>query len=116
MDITGLDIVQISAKLAAHAESHITGYKLPKGQSLFQENYLLHFDECRDFIPARYHHHFKAADKFNGFSGFVEAGGQQYVLMLLAGEALTTAYLLSAQSADAEGSAEAIIIADFLRP
>ena len=58
MDITGLDIVQISAKLAVHVESHITGYKLPKGQSLFQENYLLDYSECKEAIPMIPHSNF----------------------------------------------------------
>jgi len=38
MDITGLDIIQISQRMVTYAENHFKGFKLAQGDSLFQES------------------------------------------------------------------------------
>ena len=116
LNIQGLDTAQISEKLSVYVENHIRGFMLSDGESLFQENYLLSFDECKDAIPSKYHHLFTDTDMLNGLSGFIKAGAKQYIVMLLVDEAFTKAYLLSMQGAGAEGSDETVIIADFLCP
>jgi len=55
MDITGLDIIQISQQMTTHVENHFKGFKLPQGDSLL-ESYLLYFDEVKDAIPEQHHY------------------------------------------------------------
>jgi len=114
MNITGLDMVQISRLMAVHVENHVKGFKLSDGDSLFQESYLLHYDEVEASIPEQHRHRFNSADKFNGASGFIEADSQEHFVMLLISEDYTTAYLLSMQGSDLEGNEQAVIIGDFL--
>ena len=112
--IKGLDTVQISIKLSAHVENHIKGFKLPAGESLFQECYPLHFEDAKETIPSKYHHLFTGTDMFNGLAGFIEVDGKQYTIMLLADETHSKAYLLSIQYPDTEGGEISAIIGDFL--
>ena len=114
MDIQGLDTTQISTKLSAYLENHIKGFKLSAGESLFQESYLLCFEDAKEMIPGKYHHIFTGTDIFNGLSGFIEVDGKQYTIMLLADEPLSRAYLLSIQYPDTEGGEISTILADFL--
>ena len=58
MDITGLDIIQISQHMTTYVENHFKGFMLPQGDSLFQESYLLYFDEVKDTIPEQHHNLF----------------------------------------------------------
>ena len=114
--IKGLDTVQISAKLSAYVGNHIKDFKLPVGQSLFQESYLLDYEDTKETIPDKYHHLFADTDMFNGLSGFIDADGKQYTIMLLADEILSKAYLLSIQHQDTKGGEISAIIGDFVCP
>jgi len=111
MNIKGLDMAQISRLMAIYVESHVKGFKLSEGDSLFQESYLLHYDEVE--IPEQHRHRFTSTDKFNGASGFIEVDSRQYVLMILVSEDYSTAYLLSIQGPDLEGNEQTVIIGDF---
>ena len=111
--IKGLDAAQISTKLSVYLENHVTGFTLPVGQSIFQENYLLHFEDVMETIPRQYHHLFTDTDKFSGLSGFIQAN-EQYTVMLLADETLSKAYLLTLQYQDTKGGEISAIIGDFL--
>ena len=112
MDIKGLNTVQISQQLAVYLESHIQGFKLSEGESLFQENFTLHFQEVKENIPTQHHHLFNDSHKFNVVTGFITAGSQVYILSLLADENYTTAYFLFLQ--EAKGEQKNIIIRNFL--
>jgi hypothetical protein len=114
MDIKGLDMTQISQKLAIYVESYFDGFRLPERDSLFQESYRLHFDEVKDSIPRQHHHLFGDDNWFNGASGFIEVGTQEHLVMLLADENYETVFTLCLQEADEEGDERTIIIKDFL--
>jgi len=109
-------MAQVSQLMATHVESHIKGFKLPKGESLFQESYLHDFEEIAEIIPAQYHHLFKSAGKINGASGFIEVGSQTYALSLLADEDYATVLLLCLQEVSEGEDRNTIIIKDFLEP
>ena len=113
MDIKGLDMTQISRKLAVFVESYFEGFTLPSGDSLFAESYLLHFEEVKDGIPEQYHCRFTDADRFNGAAGFIEVDGTEHCIMLLSDERYDTAYILSKQESDGNGNERTVIIKDF---
>jgi hypothetical protein len=114
MDIEGLDIVQISRKMTEYVKARFDDFALSESDSLFQENYLLDFDEVKGSIPTQYHKLFGNNDKFNCASGFVDVGTQSHILMLLADESYKKAYLLIMQMTDREDVEEIILIKDFL--
>ena len=114
MNITGLDMVQISQHMEAYVQSHIKGFTLTAGVSMFQESYIFDFTEIKANIPPRYHHLFKDTDKFNGASGFIEHDSQEYTIMLLSDENYTTAHLLTLLWTDTNGEERMAIIGDFL--
>ena len=114
MNITGLDMVQISQRMEAYVQNHIKGFIQTCNTSIFQESYVLDFTEIKATIPPRYHHLFKDTDKFNGASGFIEHDSQEYTIMLLSDENYATAYLLALQWTDASGEEHTAIIGDFL--
>ena len=109
--IKGLDMVQISQKMAAHVAAHVEGFTLAAGASLFQESYALHRDEVT-VIPDTHKEKFLGVEWFNGASGVIEAAGREYIIMLLSSEDYSTAYLLSIQGA--EDGENLLIIGDFL--
>ena len=111
MNITRLDMAQISQLMSVYVERYVKGFKLSEGDSLFQESYLLHYDEVE--IPEQHRHRFTNTDKFNGASGFIKADSQENFVMLLISEDYTTAYLLSMQGSDLEGNEQTVIIGDF---
>ena len=114
MDIKGLDLVQISQKLAIYVSEYFKGFTLADGESLFAESYLFHFDEVKDNIPAQYHHLFNDDSKFNGAAGFIEVGDTEHCIMMLTDEDYNRVYLLSKQDADVDGNEKTVIIKDFL--
>ena len=113
MDITGLDSIQVSQRMAVHVEQYIMGFKLSDGDSLFQENYKLHYDEV-EVIPDKHKGKFTGDEWFNAASGFIEAAGREYIIMLLASEDSATAYLLILQWTDEQGEEKTAIIGNFL--
>jgi hypothetical protein len=114
MDAKSLNITEISQNMAIYVENYLGKFKLSDGESLFQENYLLHFDEVKDFIPEQYHHLFNDGSKFNGASGFIKVGTQEHCVMMLADENYGKIYLLCLQETDANGQVRLIVIKDFL--
>ena len=115
MNIKGLDIVKISQLMAIHVESHIKGFVLQEGESLFQESYLFDFEEIAEIIPAQYHHLFKSTHKFNGASGDIEFDSQAYIVYLLVDEDYATAFLLCLQEVSEGENGKTIVIKDFLQ-
>jgi len=115
MNIKGLDIVKISQLMAIHVESHIKGFVLQEGESLFQESYLFDFEEIAETIPSQYHYLFKITDRFNGASGDIEFDSQKYILSLLVDEDYATVFLLCLQEVSEGEDGNIIIIKNFLQ-
>ena len=115
MDITGLDMTQISQKLATYVKNHVNGFTLAEGESLFAECYMLYFEEVKERVPDHYHAIFDDEDIFNGAAGFVEVDGREWVILMLADEKFTKVYLLSMQDdTDVTRDVETVFIKDFL--
>ena len=114
MDIKGLDLVQISQKLAIYVSEYFTGFTLAEGESLFAESYLFYFEEVKDSIPAQYNHLFNDESKFNGAAGFIEVNDKEHCIMMLTDEDYNHVYLLSKQDSDADGNESTVIIKDFM--
>jgi len=113
--IKNLDVVEISQMMKTYVAGYPTGYSLCAGQSMFSENYLLHFEEVKDIVPVEYHHHFTDDCKFNGLSGYIpndyaEHQSNERIVMLLTDEHRQRAFLLLVQESDNSTT----IIKDFL--
>ena len=114
MNIAGLNMTEVSQRMEAYVQSHIKGFTLSAGASMFQESYIFDFAEIKATIPPQYHHLFKDTDKFNGASGFIEHDSQEYTIMLLSDENYTTAHLLTLLWTDTSNKEHTAIIGDFL--
>jgi len=114
MNIEGLDMEQLGLCMSTHVAQHISGYDPTAGASLFQESYLLHYDEAEDMIPEQHRHRFTHSDMFNGASGAIEIGTVEYVVMLLASEDYNRAYFLWVQYEGEQGEEHSVIVKDFL--
>jgi len=114
MNIAGLNMTEVSQRMATYVQSHINDFTLSAGASMFQESYIFDFTEIKANILPRYHHLFKDTDKFNGASGFIEHDSQEYTIMLLTDESYATAYLLTLLWTDTNGEERTAIIGDFL--
>jgi len=117
--VKGLDTVEISQRMVRYVANYFYDYKLGAGQSMFVENFILHFDEVRDTIPAEHHILFTDDDKFSGMSGYVtvdyaQSESKEHVVMLLMDEHSTYIYFLCLQETNEKGEDKIIIINDFL--
>ena len=115
LDIRGLDMTEISHQMERYVADYFKGFSLPVGASLFQESYLLDYDECVDMIPTQHRQHFRETDKFNGASGFLEGIGtfddSTPILMLLTNDDNSKALFLFVREPAKQHD---ILLADFL--
>jgi len=119
LEVKGLDVVEISQILEKYVADYFNGYELSTGRSMFMEDYVLHFDEVNELIPAKHHHHFTDDSKFTCMSGYIiidyVAGKvDERVAMLLMDEHSTYVYMLCVQEVDEKGVEKTVIIKDFM--
>lgn len=114
MDISGMDLWQISGEMGKYLQDYFKGCALSNmDECLFGESNIFDFEEVKHLIPKRHHHLFKSTDKFNGASGIIEPdemGKCEYMITLITNEDYTKALLLCIQESDEK----AVILKDFM--
>ena len=97
MNIKELTQHQISDKIREYLPLFMQKHN--EGENLFQEAYILDFDEISHNLPKKYHKHFNDNDKINNISGTIEstAFDYDYTINLLTDEKSEKAYFLLLQ-------------------
>ena len=122
MDITGLDILQISEKIYPYVTDYFKGCKLSDFKEWSFESYIFNLSELTHLIPAQHQHRFKDTDKFNGASGFLDFEtvpedyeNKKFLLMTITDEDNTKIYFLYVQELNEDYDKQSdILIADFM--
>jgi len=119
LEVKGLDVVDISQKLAIYVAEYFNGYKLGEGESMFMEGHMFEFDEIKDIVPSKHHHLFTDESRFNGMSGYIIVGcvdgkKDERVISLLMDEDSEYAYLLCLHETKEKEDDTIILIKDFL--
>ena len=123
MQIQGLNINQISQKIAPYVVNYFKGFTLSSFKEWSFESYIFDFEEVEHLILEQYRHQFNDDDKFNGVSGDIEfismpdeCKNQKYLLMLITDSDNSRAYFLYVQELDNDYNKQRdILIADFMK-
>ena len=121
MDVTGLDMLQISKLMETCLAEHFAGHSIiSDSNGIFQEVILLAFDEIEHLLVQPVGERlFNNGDWFFGASGFIElcnnsdGSTENYTVMLVMNTDHDRLFYLYASKRDAAGNEVNILIKDF---